>query len=197
MRGIRQGDPLSPYLFILCAEGLSSLIRSYESKKWIHGCRVAQGAPVISHMLFADDSYIYCRATVEETTKVMEMLHMFEIAAGQKINVDKSSVFFSKNTNFVTREAILDNLGMRLADESSHYLGLPSMIGRKKSAVFGYIKDKMRARIQGWAGRCISGAGREITIKSVLQAIPAYTMNVFLLLMQVCTEIESMISNYW
>lgn len=51
-RGIRQGDPLSPYLFILCAEGLSALIRKYEKEKWLRGCKVARGAPVISHMLF-------------------------------------------------------------------------------------------------------------------------------------------------
>lgn len=51
-RGIRQGDPLSPYLFILCAEGLSTLIRKYEKEKWLRGCKVARGAPVISHMLF-------------------------------------------------------------------------------------------------------------------------------------------------
>lgn len=49
-RGIRQGDSLSPYLFILCAEGLSSLIQSYERRKWIHECKIAVGAPVISHM---------------------------------------------------------------------------------------------------------------------------------------------------
>lgn len=57
-RGIRQGDPLSPYLFIMCAEGLSTLIRKYEGKGWIHGCKVAQGAPSVSHMIFADDSYL-------------------------------------------------------------------------------------------------------------------------------------------
>lgn len=63
-RGIRQGDHFSPYLFILYAEGLSSLIRKYEGDKWLHWCKIAHGAPVISHMLFADDIYIYCRATV-------------------------------------------------------------------------------------------------------------------------------------
>ena len=69
-RGIRQGDPLSPYLFVLCAEGLSALIRKYKAKRWIHGCKVANGAPRVSHMLFADDSYLYCKATIPEATKV-------------------------------------------------------------------------------------------------------------------------------
>ncbi|KAL8100581.1 hypothetical protein AgCh_032729 [Apium graveolens] len=164
-RGIRQGDPLSPYLFILCAEGLSSLISSYERRKLIHGCKVARGAPVITHMLFADDSYIYCRASLEEANRVMELLRTFKVAAGQKINLDKSSVFFSKNTRSSVKEEVLDSLGMQMADERSHYLGLPSLIGRNKNVVFGYIKDKMRTRIQSWGG--------------------------------VCSEIESLISNYW
>lgn len=59
-RGIRQGDPLSPYLFIICAECFSSLINKYEMKGWIHGCKVTRGAPIVTRMLFAHDSYLYC-----------------------------------------------------------------------------------------------------------------------------------------
>lgn len=58
-RGIRQGDPISPYLYILCAEGLTGLMRIYEDSGLIHGCKVARGAPGISHMLFADDCYVF------------------------------------------------------------------------------------------------------------------------------------------
>lgn len=79
-RGIRQGDPLSPYLFIICAEGLSSLIKYYESKKWIKGVSICCRAPVISHMLFADDSYLFCKADVEGAGKVLELLHLYEKA---------------------------------------------------------------------------------------------------------------------
>lgn len=69
-RGIRQGDPLSPYLFIICHEGFSTLINNYIHKGWLNGCKVANGAPSISHMLFADDSYLYCRATTTEASGV-------------------------------------------------------------------------------------------------------------------------------
>lgn len=53
--GIRQGDPLSPFLFILCGEGLKALIRKYERRKQLQGIKICRNAPVISHMLFADD----------------------------------------------------------------------------------------------------------------------------------------------
>lgn len=73
-RGIHQGDPISPYLFIIYHEGFTDLIKNYIQKGWIHGCRVANGAPSISHMLFADDSYLYCKTTINEASKVCQLL---------------------------------------------------------------------------------------------------------------------------
>lgn len=96
-RGIRQGDPLSPYLFIICAKGLSSLIRNYEQRQWINGIKICRRAPVVSHMLFADDSYFYCKADSAEASKVLQLLQVYEGASGQQVNKGKSSVFFSSN----------------------------------------------------------------------------------------------------
>lgn len=62
-RGLRQGDPLSPYLFILCAEGLSALLRKFEKNQLIQGVQVCRNAPRINHLLFADDSYLFSAAT--------------------------------------------------------------------------------------------------------------------------------------
>ena len=56
--------------------------------------RVARGAPIISHMFFADDSYIFCKARPEEASHVLDLLHVFEQASGQKVNFEKSSIFF-------------------------------------------------------------------------------------------------------
>ena len=62
-RGLRQGDPLSPYLFIICAEELSAILQEYEAKDVIHGCRIARSAPVVTHLFFADDSFLFFNAT--------------------------------------------------------------------------------------------------------------------------------------
>lgn len=96
-RGIRQGDPLSPYLFIICAERLSSLIRKYDSNRWIHGVKICRKAPIITHMLFADDSYLYCKANTDEALRLLDLLTIYEEASGQKVSREKSSIFFSSN----------------------------------------------------------------------------------------------------
>ena len=97
LKGLRQGDPISPYLFLLCAKGLSAMLRKEEKEGHIKGVVVCRRAPRISHLLFADDSIIFYRALVSECDRVIEMLEGYERDSGQKINKEKTSLFFSKN----------------------------------------------------------------------------------------------------
>lgn len=96
-RGLRQGDPLSLYLFIFVAEGLSALIRERENTGVFQGIIVARSAPKISHLLFAEESFIFFRATLAESEVCRDSLHCYSIATGQLLNLDKSSLSFSKN----------------------------------------------------------------------------------------------------
>lgn len=93
-RGLRQGDPLSPYVFILCAEGLSVAINKAKIDGILHGSKVCRLAPEISHLLFADDCLIFCRATMQECAALRSILNNYERASCQAINYNKSGVFF-------------------------------------------------------------------------------------------------------
>ena len=96
-RGLRQRDPISHYLFIICAESLSSLIKHYEERGLLHRGKVARSAPVISHLFFADDSFFFFRAIMEECERIMECFSIYEKASGQLINYQKTSISFSQN----------------------------------------------------------------------------------------------------
>ena len=81
-RGLKQGDPLSPYLFLLCAEGFSALINDATRNNQLHGISICRGAPKVSHLFFADDSLLFCKANGNECNKLKEILDLYESASG-------------------------------------------------------------------------------------------------------------------
>lgn len=83
-------------------------------------------------MLFADDSYLYCKASLEEASHMLRLLQTFENASGQKVNVLKSSVFFSSNVKTQEKAQLCSLLNMEEVGEDCRYLGLPNMIKKKK-----------------------------------------------------------------
>jgi len=88
-RGLRQGDPLSPYLFIICAEGLYALIRKAEVRGEINGVKICNNTPIISQLLFVDDCFLFFRANVDQASKMRAILSTYERVSGQKVNLQK------------------------------------------------------------------------------------------------------------
>ncbi|XP_058749860.1 uncharacterized protein LOC131622856 [Vicia villosa] len=196
-RGLRQGDPLSPYLFILCADILSGLFRKAALSKDIHGIKVARNAPTISHLFFADDSLLFSRANEAEAIRVLSILQKYQRASGQLVNVEKSEVSFSGNMGNVAKEAITSFLGFKSVSSHIKYLGLPIVFGRSKKAVFSLVVDRVWKKLKGWKEGFLSKAGKEVLIKAVAQAIPTYIMSCYKLPDCVCAEIESMLASFW
>lgn len=96
-RGIRQGDPLSPYFFLLCAEGFSNLLYQVANSRKITRMEISSRGPALSHLFFTDNSLVFCKASVQEAKELKNILAIYETISGQQINLDKSSVLFSKN----------------------------------------------------------------------------------------------------
>lgn len=125
------------------------------------------------------------------------ILETYEKASGQAISLPKSEVYYSRSVPDPTQDFITSILGVCAVMGTSKYLGLPSMIGTSKEATFGFIKDRIWHKINSWSSKCLSKAGREVLIKSVLQSIPSYIMSVYLLRNKLVDAIEKLINAFW
>ena len=195
-RGLRQGNPLSPYLFLLCAEGFSALIHDAARNNQIHGISICRGASKITHLFFADDNLLFCRANGNECSKLKEILSMYESTSGQKINTKNFCIFLSLNTSQGLKDEIINILGSMHDSNHTKYLGLPSIIGRSKKLVFAEIKEKVGKKLVGWKGKLLSMGGKEVLIKAVAQAIPTYTMSCFQLPKSLCEDLEKLMRSF-
>ncbi|KAL0378749.1 UNVERIFIED_CONTAM: Retrovirus-related Pol polyprotein from type-1 retrotransposable element R2 [Sesamum radiatum] len=159
-RGLRQGDPLSPYLFLFCAEAFSGLIRKAEVEGRIRGVAVSRRASPISHLLFADDTLIFCEASTEGLRCISEILAIYERGSSLKINLQKSAMVVSGNVDVNQRVELAHILGVEVVEKHAKYLGLPTVAGRSKRELFEGIKDRFWCKLHSWSAKQLSQAGR-------------------------------------
>jgi hypothetical protein len=194
---LRQRDPLSPYLFLIVAKGLSSLIAKAEVDKRITGVSIAAGGFGLSHLFFADDSLLFCRANQEEWHNLFQVMNTYEKASGQQLNAAKTSCFFSKNKRDEFREFIRSSAGVSSTTGFERYLGRAVLVGRSKMKTFAGICGKVKKKLDGWKEKFLSQVGKEILIKAVIQAIPTYSMSVFQLPKSLYQSLNSLMSRFW
>ncbi|KAK6119621.1 hypothetical protein DH2020_046644 [Rehmannia glutinosa] len=163
----------------------------------IHGISISRTASCISHLFFAGDTLLLGQATIDEARHIRYAINLYERASGQQINQEKSGIVFSKHISPNLAGYISSILGISQVEGHNKYLGLPSIVGGNKRELFASIKDRIWQRIQGWNNHSLSKAGKEILIKSVLQAIPVYAMSCFRLPDSLIYDINSLIGAYW
>ncbi|XP_013679317.2 uncharacterized protein LOC106383806 [Brassica napus] len=196
-RGIRQGDPLSPFLFILCAEALVHTMNQAEHQGLVSGMKLAPTCPAVQHLLFADDSFFLCRASLAECAEFLRRLKLYGDSSGQVINFQKSAITFGAGIDPVMKRLLSEFLNIENEGGDGKYLGLPECFSGSKRKLLAYIGEKLGKRLQGWFAKKLSLGGKEVLLKSIAMALPVYAMSCFRLTKHHCQKIMSAMASFW
>ena len=106
-------------------------------------------------------------------------------------------MFFSRNTTQTVREGMLSLVGVPASQRYDTYLGLPALVGKSHIQEFQNVKERVKRRVSNWKMKLLSQAGKEIFLKAVVQAIPTYSMSIFLLRKELCKDLNKTMQNFW
>ena len=196
-RGLRQGDPLSPYLFILCQDILSRMIEKEHRLGQVSGVKMNLNGPPFTHVMYADDLMLFARASTREVKVLDECLEKYCLWLGQLINREKSELIFSKLVQRVRKRAIKCELNMKAISMLATYLGAPLFSSRSRSKDFKFLQERLESKLKGWMCKTLSWAGRSTLIKSVAHALPNYTFSAFDVSVSVCNKLDAASKRFW
>lgn len=147
---------MSPFLFILCAEALVHCLNHAESRGRLNGIQLATAGPSVHHLLFADDSLMLCRTTVEEGAEITNCLSLYEAASGQTINKLKSSIIFGSKVDYLVKRDVKKALGIVQESGEGPYLGLPESFSGSKRNLLSFIREKLQPCLHCWFAKMLS-----------------------------------------
>ena len=186
-KGLRQGDPLSPYLFVIGMEVSSYLLQHAIEDNFLSGCKFeGRGAEVlsISHLLYADDTVPFCEANQEQLMHLGWTLMWFKAVSGLKNNLSKSEIIPMDRVENV--EGLAAELSYSVGSLPSTYLGLSLRAPHKFVGVWDSVKEMFRKRLASWKRQYISKGGRTTLIRSTLPSLPIYYLSLFRMPKVVC-----------
>jgi hypothetical protein len=172
-RGVRQGDPLSPYIFIIVADILQQMFRKAYGAGFLRH-PIQQGSPFPA-LQYADDTLLIIQGSVQQAFLAKQILHAFSEFTGLQINFQKSTFVPMHMTELDATNAA-SILGCNIADLPCTHLGLPLSANKISKQLLQPVINKIHKRLPGWMPRIMSSGGRIKKINSVLSAIPNYFM---------------------
>lgn len=141
---------------------------------------------MVSHLFFAVDSFIFCRAATRDCCSLKEIFVVYSATFGQCFNFEKSLMLFSPNVYAVVHRAVTEIFGFPVVPAYARYLRLPAMVGQKEKGFFQELHHRVMKKLNGWSAQCCSRGDKEVLFKAVAQAIPSYAMGVFRLPVGLC-----------
>jgi hypothetical protein len=196
-RGLRQGDPLSPLLFVVVMEALSKMLTVSVNRGLFSGFSVGSRNSVavnISHLLFADDTLVFCGANPDHLRYLRVCFLAFEGVSGLKVNLSKSELV--PVGNVVDVEGLADILGCRVSSLPLKYLGLPLGASFKAKPIWNGVIEKIDRRLASWKRMYLSKGGRITLIKSTLSNLPTYLLSLFSIPASVANRIEKLYRDF-
>ena len=175
-RGIRQGDPLLPFLFVLMEEGLGRHINQALLSQQIKGLSI-HNSPAITHQQFVDENMLFGYPYVPEASMYKSLLNDFAEASGTSINKARSEIFFFHTPPIVQR-AITQIMGFSIDSLPSKYLGAPLIDLGLKHTSWRLFLEKLEHCLNLWTHKSLNIASRLVLIKAMLQAMSLYLFSI-------------------
>ncbi|KAK9048994.1 hypothetical protein SSX86_032039 [Deinandra increscens subsp. villosa] len=177
-RGVRQGDPLCPFLFILGMEALHIASQQAGICGLFKGISLPNNGPVVSHLLYADDVIFLGDATISNAHYLTRFLRCFHLSSGLQINFEKSKLFGIGLDTPLTEE-IAGALGCQIGKLPFTYLGIP--VGANMGLIRNWTPmiEKVKSRLNRWKALTLTQGGKATLIKSILGSLPLYYLSLF------------------
>jgi len=175
-RGLKQGDPLAPFLFLLVAEGFSGVMRNVVRRNLFKGFKIKNDGMEISHLQYANDTLCIEEGSVDNLWTLKAMLRGFDMTSGLQVNFYKSCLMgINVSSEFMTMSCGFLNCSEGMIPFK--YLGLPVGANPSKLVTWEPLLEHLSRKLHSWGNKYVSLGGRIVLLNAVVNVIPIFYLS--------------------